>query len=129
MKPKEFDIPTNVWYLLFKHSRQVPPIEIVNRKEKYLCDEIPLLVINASVLKSYLKLSIQKFLFVFFYQSKCLWSMKARDYEMIHFFFPEIFHFVNKASHKPGYKELISIQSVIEEWFTGFKSTMLMIKW
>lgn len=40
MKPKEFDIPTNVWYLLFKHSRQVPPIEIVNRKEKYLCDEI-----------------------------------------------------------------------------------------
>lgn len=54
--------------------------------------------------------------------------MKARDYEMM-LIFLEIFHFENKASHKLGYKELISIQSVIEEWFTGFKSIKLMIKW
>lgn len=54
------------------------------------------------------------------YESHWLWMMH---------FFSEIFHFENKASHKPGYRELIFIQSVIVKWCIGFKRTRLMIKW
>lgn len=44
-----------------------------------------------------------------------------RDWELMLPPPPKIFHFENKASNKPGYKEVISIESGTVEWFTGFK--------
>lgn len=81
------------------------------------------------MLKSYPKLSIQKFLFVFSYQSECFWNMKAIVTMYWCLFSLKYSILRTKPLINLDAKKWFLLKMITAEWFTRFKRTRLMIKW